>query len=83
MTMVTPNLQKPGVYYLWPGLQDNPLTGVYQPVLDGRSGTWWIGSGWCCSNPSLPWGGGFNVRATHASQLFISSFFFGSDVDSQ
>lgn len=33
----------------------------YQNVLDGRSGTWWIGSGWCCSNPSLPWGGGFNT----------------------
>lgn len=33
----------------------------YQNVLDGRSGTWWIGSGWCCSNPSLPWGSGFNT----------------------
>ncbi|KAI1244896.1 hypothetical protein MGN70_014774 [Eutypa lata] len=20
-----------------------------------------LGSGWCCSNPSLPWGGGFNT----------------------
>ncbi|KAK1773585.1 hypothetical protein QBC45DRAFT_481955 [Copromyces sp. CBS 386.78] len=32
-------------------------------VLDGRSGIWWFGSGWCCSNPSLPWGGGFNTYA--------------------
>jgi hypothetical protein len=23
-------------------------SGVYQEVLDGRSGTWWIGAGWCC-----------------------------------
>ncbi|KAF1979363.1 hypothetical protein BU23DRAFT_586592 [Bimuria novae-zelandiae CBS 107.79] len=38
-----------------------PKAGTYQNVLDGRSGTWWIGSGWCCSNPSLPWGGGFNT----------------------
>ena len=36
-------------------------SGVYQEVLDGRSGTWWIGAGWCCSNPSLAWGSGFNV----------------------
>ena len=48
-------------YYLWPGLQPTDNSGVLQQVLDGRSGTWWIGSGWCCSNPSLPWGSGFNV----------------------
>lgn len=36
---------------------------MYQNVLDGNSGTWWFGSGWCCSNPSLPWGGGFNTYA--------------------
>ncbi|RDL32947.1 uncharacterized protein BP5553_08386 [Venustampulla echinocandica] len=60
MQMVTPTIQKAGVYYLWPGLQDTGNTGVYQEVLDGRSGTWWIGPGWCCSNPSLPWGDGFN-----------------------
>ena len=38
-------------------------SGVYQSVLDGRKGTWWFGSGWCCSNPSLPWGDGFNTYA--------------------
>jgi hypothetical protein len=48
MQMVAPNLQQPGVYYLWPGLQDDSLTGVYQEVLDGGSGEWWIGPGWCC-----------------------------------
>lgn len=52
--MVIPALPQAGTYYLWPGLQPTDNTGVYQNVLDGRSGTWWIGSGWCCSNPSLP-----------------------------
>ncbi|ORY02281.1 hypothetical protein BCR34DRAFT_591970 [Clohesyomyces aquaticus] len=62
-TMVIPKLPKAGTYYLWPGLQTTDGSGVYQNVLDGRSGTWWIGSGWCCANPSLPWGSGFNVNA--------------------
>ncbi|OCL03246.1 hypothetical protein AOQ84DRAFT_381831 [Glonium stellatum] len=62
-TMSIPTLKKAGTYYLWPGLQPTDNSGVYQNVLDGRSGTWWIGSGWCCSNPSLPWGSGFNVNA--------------------
>ncbi|KAI1764280.1 hypothetical protein GGR53DRAFT_466548 [Hypoxylon sp. FL1150] len=61
--MTIPTLQKAGVYYLWPGLQPSDNSGVYQNVLDGRSGTWWIGSGWCCSNPNLPWGSGFNTFA--------------------
>lgn len=60
-TMVIPTLKGAGTYYLWPGLQPTDGSGVYQNVLDGRSGTWWVGSGWCCSNPSLPWGGGFNT----------------------
>ncbi|KAF2449860.1 hypothetical protein P171DRAFT_469786 [Karstenula rhodostoma CBS 690.94] len=60
-TMQIPKLPKAGTYYLWPGLQPTDNSGVYQNVLDGRSGTWWIGSGWCCSNPSLPWGSGFNT----------------------
>ena len=58
--MTVPPLPKAAVYYLWPGLQDG--TGVFQPVLDGRKGSWYIGTGWCCSNPSLPWGGGFGVH---------------------
>lgn len=61
--MVIPKLQKAGTYYLWPGLQPTDNSGVYQNVLDGRSGTWWIGSGWCCQNPNLPWGNGFNTYA--------------------
>lgn len=61
--LVIPALPQAGTYYLWPGLQPTDGSGVYQNVLDGRSGTWWIGSGWCCSNPSLPWGGGFNTYA--------------------
>ncbi|EKD18113.1 hypothetical protein MBM_03885 [Drepanopeziza brunnea f. sp. 'multigermtubi' MB_m1] len=68
--MVVPPLRKAGVYYLWPGLQDIDYSGVFQEVLDGKSGTWWIGSGWCCSNPSLPWGSGFDVRT--AERLTIS-----------
>lgn len=61
-TMQIPRLPKAGTYYLWPGLQPTDNSGVYQNVLDGRSGTWWIGSGWCCQNPSLPWGSGFNTN---------------------
>ncbi|KAF2712844.1 hypothetical protein K504DRAFT_461413, partial [Pleomassaria siparia CBS 279.74] len=60
-TLAIPKLPRAGTYYLWPGLQPTDNSGVYQNVLDGRSGTWWIGSGWCCSNPSLPWGSGFNT----------------------
>jgi hypothetical protein len=60
-TLVAPTLPGAATYYLWPGLQPPDNSGVLQQVLDGRSGTWWIGSGWCCSNPSLPWGSGFNV----------------------
>lgn len=59
--LAIPILPAAGTYYLWPGLQPTDGSGVYQNVLDGRSGTWWIGSGWCCSNPSLPWGSGFNT----------------------
>ncbi|PMD65652.1 uncharacterized protein K444DRAFT_625202 [Hyaloscypha bicolor E] len=69
MQMVAPNLQQPGVYYLWPGLQDNSLTGVYQEVLDGGSGEWWIGPG---CNPSLAWGSGFNVPNQDAVQISMT-----------
>ena len=58
-TLVVPPLSRPAVYYLWPGLQPRDNSGVYQNVLDGRAGTWWFGSGWCCENPTLLWGGGF------------------------
>ncbi|KAI1075544.1 hypothetical protein F5B20DRAFT_559342 [Whalleya microplaca] len=61
--LTIPTLPQAGTYYLWPGLQPTDNSGVYQNVLDGRSGTWWIGSGWCCANPSLPWGSGFNTYA--------------------
>ncbi|KAI0006339.1 hypothetical protein F4779DRAFT_596837 [Xylariaceae sp. FL0662B] len=61
--LTIPSLPRAGTYYLWPGLQPTDNSGVYQNVLDGRSGTWWIGSGWCCENPSLPWGSGFNTYA--------------------
>lgn len=59
--MIVPRIPRAGVYYLWPGLQPTDGTGVYQNVLDGRKGTWWVGSGWCCENPNLPWGDGFNI----------------------
>ncbi|EGO61476.1 hypothetical protein NEUTE1DRAFT_116120 [Neurospora tetrasperma FGSC 2508] len=74
--MVVPTLPKAAVYYLWPGLQPTDNSGVYQNVLDGRSGTWWFGSGWCCSNPSLPWGGGFN---TYAGETISFSNVLNSD----
>ncbi|KAI0410997.1 hypothetical protein F5X98DRAFT_71451 [Xylaria grammica] len=60
-TMTVPTQPQAATIYVWPGLQPTDNSGVYQNVLDGRSGTWWIGSGWCCSNPSLPWGSGFNT----------------------
>ncbi|KAI0018403.1 hypothetical protein F4780DRAFT_771772 [Xylariomycetidae sp. FL0641] len=60
-TMLIPAIPQAATYYLWPGLQPTDNSGVYQNVLDGSSGKWWIGSGWCCSNPSLPWGSGFNT----------------------
>ena len=50
--MHIPSLPNAGTYYLWPGLQPTDNSGVYQEVLDGRSGTWRIAPGWCCSNPS-------------------------------
>ncbi|KAG9613642.1 hypothetical protein KCU86_g1023, partial [Aureobasidium melanogenum] len=60
--MIVPPIHEAATNYLWPGLQDKDNSGVYQIVLDGRSGSWWFGSGWCCSNPSLPWGGGFGAE---------------------
>lgn len=48
--MVVPDLPEAATYYVWPGLQPTDNSGVYQNVLDGRSGTWWFGSGWCCSS---------------------------------
>jgi hypothetical protein len=50
--LLAPPLTKAGTYYLWPGLQATDHSGVFQPVLDGRTGGWYFGGGWCCSNPS-------------------------------
>lgn len=61
--MKVPPLIAAGTYYLWPGIQPNPAYGVLQSVLDGRSGTWWLGSGWVGSVHSYPWGNAFNVYA--------------------
>ncbi|CAG8978900.1 hypothetical protein HYALB_00005237 [Hymenoscyphus albidus] len=70
--MIVPAAPNPnrGTPYLWPGLQDISITGVFQSVLDGRSnnpnyiaGQWYMANGWCCENPSLPWGpGGFHGK---------------------
>ena len=60
-TIVVPPLPRAGIYYIWPGLQQSDHHGVYQNVLDGSSGTWWMAGGWCCRNPQLPWGDGFNI----------------------
>ncbi|MCJ1473405.1 hypothetical protein MMC13_002056 [Lambiella insularis] len=59
--MSIPSIQKAGGYYIWPGLQSVDGSGVLQTVLDGRTGSWWIGSGWVGS-PTLPWGGGFSTK---------------------
>ena len=43
--MLVPSLPPPGgTPYVWPGLQPG-TAGVLQAVLDGRSGSWWIGDG--------------------------------------
>ncbi|KAG9640463.1 hypothetical protein KCU95_g396, partial [Aureobasidium melanogenum] len=79
--MVVPPIHEAATNYLWPGLQSTDNSGGYQNVLDGRSGNWWFASGWCCSNPSLPWGGGFgaeegdvlffnNMRNANATEWF-------------
>jgi hypothetical protein len=60
--VVIPSLPKVGVSYLWPGLQPSDNSGVYQNVVDGRTGSWWISNGWCCQDPKLPWGTGFIVN---------------------
>ncbi|ETW76830.1 hypothetical protein HETIRDRAFT_242504, partial [Heterobasidion irregulare TC 32-1] len=58
--MLVPSLPPPGgTPYVWPGLQPG-TAGVLQAVLDGRSGSWWIGDGYY-GTPSLPWGAGFNA----------------------
>lgn len=44
-------------------------SGVYQEFLDGRSRSWWIGAGRCCSNPSLAWGSGFNVHISYCCSI--------------
>jgi len=57
--MTVPSLPTPGgTPYVWPGVQSD--NGVLQAVLDGRSGSWWIGDGFY-GTPSLPWGNGFSV----------------------
>ncbi|KIY47482.1 hypothetical protein FISHEDRAFT_59601 [Fistulina hepatica ATCC 64428] len=57
--MLVPDLPTPGgTPYVWPGIQGDD--GVFQAVLDGSSGTWWIGDGFY-GTPSLSWGNGFNV----------------------
>ena len=37
--LTAPTLPSAATYYLWPGLQPTDNSGVYQNVLDGRSGT--------------------------------------------
>lgn len=49
--LIIPPLKKAGTYYLWPGLQPKGNEGVYQNVLDGRNGAWWMGSGWWSEDP--------------------------------
>lgn len=50
-----------GIYYVWPGLETPEDDGIYQNVLSGDargefSGAWSYFSGFCCHNPTLPWG---------------------------
>ena len=61
--MVIPPLKpvSEGTYYVWPGLETPNDDGIYQNVLSGNAsgettGTWSYFSGFCCQNPTLPWG---------------------------
>ena len=56
--MIVPPLEPTngGTYYIWPGLETSSYDGIYQNVLSGTdSGTWAYFSGYCCTNPVLPW----------------------------
>ncbi|CAF9933124.1 MAG: hypothetical protein HETSPECPRED_008544 [Heterodermia speciosa] len=56
--MIVPPLEPTngGTYYIWPGLETSTYDGIYQNVLSGTdSGTWAYFSGYCCTNPTLPW----------------------------
>ncbi|KAK2068080.1 hypothetical protein P8C59_002749 [Phyllachora maydis] len=55
-TMVAPNVQGAGVYYLWPGLEPPGSQGVYQNVLAGDTTDWTFSTGWCCINPDTEFG---------------------------
>ncbi|KAJ9143350.1 hypothetical protein NKR23_g6514 [Pleurostoma richardsiae] len=59
--IVVPDLPQAAIYYLWPGLQPRDSSGVYQNVMNGITGTWHFGSGWCCGNPTLSWGSQFDT----------------------
>ena len=61
--MVIPPLKpvSAGTYYVWPGLETPNDDSIYQNVLSGNAsgestGTWSYFSGFCCQNPTLPWG---------------------------
>lgn len=72
MVMTVPPIKQAGTYYLWPGLQDTGNTGVYQEVLDGRKGAWWIGAGWCCR--CVPSPSHFIQTIARASMTLIKTF---------
>ncbi|KAK7623654.1 hypothetical protein BKA81DRAFT_412039 [Phyllosticta paracitricarpa] len=65
--MVIPKLVSPGAYYVFPGMQPRyPGGGIYQNVLDGRSGIWNFASGvmdWVLSDVTPGRGDGFHVYA--------------------
>ncbi|KAK8153879.1 hypothetical protein BKA80DRAFT_346430 [Phyllosticta citrichinensis] len=61
--MVIPPLKSPGDYYVFPALQPQDRSGIYQNVLDGRKGFWVFASGWYGIVKKLRWGDGFNVYA--------------------
>ena len=56
-----------GTYYVWPGLETPDDNGIYQNVLSGNAsgefdGAWSYFSGFCCQNPTLPWGASLNLN---------------------
>ncbi|KAJ9157347.1 hypothetical protein NKR23_g534 [Pleurostoma richardsiae] len=53
-----------------PGLQPTDTSGIYQNVLDGRTGTWSFSSGWYCSD--LSWGQYF--KTAEGESVYFHNF---------
>ncbi|KAK8255254.1 hypothetical protein HDK77DRAFT_423886 [Phyllosticta capitalensis] len=63
--MIVPRLPHAGEYYIFPAMQPWQGGGIYQSVLDGRSGKWSFVNGWCCAK-GFPCSSPFSSKWDHA-----------------